>query len=285
MKKIIFTLLFLTFFINSNFSQSKSDSLLLELKNTKEDTTKALIYIELANCFINSDPKKAINYCNKSIRICNKTKFDKGTGKAYITIGQIYRVQGKYYEAIENLQKALGIFYKIEYLSGIANVYNAIGGVYYFQSNYEKTLEYLLKSLKIYEEMSLKYPKKDLYKRGIASVSNNIGIIYETSENMDKALEFYEYSLDLFQELKLEHECSNILTNIGLVYFERGDCKLAKKYLFETVDILKKYNNLYGLANGYISIGECFKIEENYEKSLEYYNKSLEISFDLEFND
>ena len=65
------------------FADSKKDSLLHELENTKSDTVRVNILNSLAEALLNTDPKSSLKYANEGLDIAQKIKYHRGMVESY----------------------------------------------------------------------------------------------------------------------------------------------------------------------------------------------------------
>jgi len=192
---------------------------------------------------------------------------------AHNNIGEIFRAQGKYSEALERYEKALQIAERIENLGGKAIYLNNIGMIYKTQGNYPEALERYEKALQIADQTG------DL--SGKAIYLNNIGLIYKTQGNYPEALKRLEKALQIAEQLGNLSGKATRLHNIGMVYDALGNYREALKRLEEALQIDEQLGNLSGKAVALNDIGEIFRALGNYSEALKRYEESLKISVQL----
>ncbi len=230
------------------------DSLLNELKTAKEDNNKVNILNSLSRNLLYSEPDKALNYAEQSLKLAKKlakspdyTKAmsgKKGIANSYNNIGNVHFVQGNYEKAIMYYQKSLIISEELGLKKYMGMSYINIGGIYKDHGNYEKAIMYYQKSLKIFEELC--------DKRYIVLCYNGIGVVHLHLKNYEKAIMYYQKSIIISKELGHKENMGMSYGNIGNVYYEQGSSA--------STTILAAYN---------------------YDKAIEYYQKSLKISEEL----
>ncbi|MCD4833329.1 MAG: tetratricopeptide repeat-containing sensor histidine kinase [Bacteroidales bacterium] len=266
------------FFLNTLAAKhfdTKIDSLLIELKNVKSDTTKANILNNLSWEYKLSIPEKANEYAKQALDISNKTGYKKGIAKSLNNFGIVHCIQGNYSKAIEYFQKALKLMTELGNESGISSSLNNIGIVYDEQANYPQAIEYYQKSLKI--------NKKKENKKGISACLNNIGLVYEKQGNYTLALEYFQDALKIEKECRDKRGISNCMINIGEVYKQQGNYTLALEYYQEALKIGKEFRFKRGISNCINNIGEVYKQQGNYTLALEYYQEALKIGKEFRF--
>ena len=170
------------------------------------------------------------------------------------------------YTALLLAKQALSLSQKALYSKGIIQAYSRTGVIYSSMSEYKKAFENMFNSLKIAELCN----NKD----GMVSAYNNIGILYKGQKQYDKALIYYFNALKINIEGKDNTRISANYDNIGNIYFLSGLYHKALNYYIMALSI-EEINNKYGMGNSlnnmgncYLKLGDDFKAEECYQKSL-----------------
>ena len=93
MKTIIQMLVFLFCVSTAHAQQSTSvyiDSVMKEMSNTTNDTTKARMYKGIADKCLISLPQKVLYYANAGLEQSKKMKWQKGKGEQKVTLSQYW---------------------------------------------------------------------------------------------------------------------------------------------------------------------------------------------------
>jgi len=154
----------------------------------------------------------------------------------------------------------------IDYPKGEAYALKNIGLVYYRRGMYVQTLDYWSEALAIFES-----EKDDV---GTANMLSNIGAIYFDQGADDKALEFSLRALQIAEKIRDTVRLVSVLSNIGGIYHNKKD-PVALNYLLKAVPLVEKSGDRdqYLILTG--NIGEVYFDENNNEKAVEYYRKSI----------
>jgi len=286
----------------------KIDSLELTLAYSKSEIEKIPLLLELTEEFQNNDPNKALQYATEALQLSitqsqNKLEIDAMTimaeiywsmtdfkmameyatkaqikaenhrlqyelAQSYRVIGLIYVDLGSYKKASEYFFKSLKLFEEVDDKKGIAKAMSSIGYVYFDQENYEKALEYYFSSLNLAKEI------KDL--EGIARGLNNVAAVYGSQEDYSKAKQYIEEAVIINQELGNKQWVGINYMNLGLSYQELKKPKLAIEYYEKAVNIFEKLNNTFWKLKCYLNIGAYYLQSDNYLKSIEIANKTLQ---------
>lgn len=136
---------------------------------------------------------------------------------------------------------------------------NIDSALYYFKLGYEKA-------------------KESNYEIGIARSHANIGYAYDRLDRKKEAVKSYEQSLRIFKKLNIKKSINQSITNLGSIYFDLGEYKMADSYFQQVLENVKETpNDQMGLANAYFSLGNSNRKLKNQKKSLAYYQQSLAI--------
>lgn len=284
------------------------DSALSVLKRQQQDTTKVILYQQLAGHYnvTNLDSAKmfavdglalaqelkftkgewlnlnmlgnyherrtqydsAMQYYNRALTIIEAQNSDKGRATVYNNVAMIQIRQGDYDQALEGLFKALRAEEAIDNPTGIAESYNNIGVAYYYLQNYDKATEYLLRALELQKELG--------NISGLQQGYNNVGAIFDFQQKYQEAITTYEKALSISRELgDRQLEASN-LANIALAYSKLKDFNRADDYFEQSLAVRQAINDKNGLAHSYVQFGESLRAQKRYNLAEDYLNQGLD---------
>ncbi|WP_417289732.1 tetratricopeptide repeat protein [Corallibacter sp.] len=307
MKKIAFILLFAT---TSVFSQV--DSLLLELKTIKDDTSKVKLLNEIGRKSFNTNITLAFKHLQDAIILSEKLNYKSGLADSYKNLGTAYfytraydstrvywqkslqsipasdsRKKGDAYNnmgvlfqrlgivdsSLYNYKKSLVYRLKLKDSSFAARSYNNIAALNRQKGNYQEALDYYFKALPIYRSYSLKKETSDAL--------NGIGLLYKNLESFDKALAYLQEAYDLRKEIKNPRLIASSINNLAALYYEIGDYKKSKSYYLEYLDFAEKMNDKRSLAGIYSNLGNISKSEDLIDQAMVYYSKANKLFSDI----
>ena len=199
--------------------------------------------------------EKAIEYQEKSLRICQKTGNLAGEGRSYGSIGCAYHSLGQYKKAMEYQEKSLRICQRTGDLEGEGRSYCGFGGAFYSLGQYKKAMEYQEKHLRICQRTG------DLAGEGIAYC--NIGVVYRSLGQYEKALEYQEKHLRICQRTGDLAGEGMAYCNIGAVYHSLGQYEKAIEYLEKSLRICQETGGLAGEGKIYHSIGSACYLNDD----------------------
>jgi two-component system NtrC family sensor kinase len=264
MRKLIFFFSGILFFSNCFSQERETDSLILLLKNTKEDSTRVDILNKIAALYLNTSPDTTIIHATQAKQLAEDISYIPGLAYALKNIGLGYYMQADYVQTLTYWNKSLEKFKAAGDKKGTANILSNLGAVYYNQGDDAKALDYYLKALQFAEEI------KDTLR--MATSLNNIGAVYFNQKNShEKALDYYLKALPLSEAIG-DDDIGTILVNIGEIYYEKNNDTLSMGYFKKA----GKYPDVASYSlNG---IAKVYERKKDYSNALKYHQQALNIA-------
>jgi CHAT domain-containing protein/tetratricopeptide (TPR) repeat protein len=190
-------------------------------------------------------------------------------------IGEIYRAQGEYAEALDYHRRALALkqkLYKGPHPT-IATSLNNIGAVYGAQEEYAQALDYFQQALSMWQKLyQAPHP-------AIATSLNNIGEAYRQQGEYALALDYHRRALAMEQKLHDGPDPAIVVTlnNIGEVYRARGEYAQALDHLQRALAMEQKlYDGPHpDIARSLNNIGLVYHAQTEYALALDYHQRAL----------
>jgi tetratricopeptide (TPR) repeat protein len=220
------------------------------------------------NYFNKRDLANSFSYFNKSLTINKKNGFKQFEAENLGNLGLVYAERKEYSKALEYANKSLKINEEINYIRGIA-LSNFVLGKIYNNTDLPIALDYFLKSLKIYETIDDKLYQSIL----LTDISN----IFSNIKNFDKSKEYLIKAMKFQEELGLKSELPGQLNSLGIINFSAGDINSAIDNFKKAIEINIELDNIYANGSNYINVGVMFYNLNDFDKSIDYHLKSLEI--------
>lgn len=230
-----------------------------------------------------SDFTEAIKHYKIGLDIRKKINDKAGLAESYNNVGAIYFDQGDFEMALEYYFKTLSLGEENDNIMITIAAYSNIGAIFQEQDKHDNALEYYKKSNKLAQE------NDDMY--SIADTYVNIGGIYELNEHYDSAMYTYDKALGLYNELGDINGLVTLYNSIGNLLIKEFDTdkndtkklKLASNYLHKSLDLnLEELNDLIELCKTYHGLGDLYHNYKNYSKAIEYNQRALKISTEIE---
>ncbi len=219
------------------------------------------------------NPKKAIEYYDKSLKTRETIDDKSGIATSLNNIAQIYANEGAIDKAIEYHHKSLRIREQIHEKIGIAMSLNNLGYIFDNQGDIPKALEFYHKSLAIKEEIN--------DKRGMAESFINLGLIYSKLNDTTKALEYYQKSLALAESIQDKRAIAFTSINLGSIYKKRQEPLNALVNFKRSLALMEQIQDKKGIANALTNIGLLYNEMDSVGKALQYHHLSLRLSEEM----
>lgn len=146
---------------------------------------------------------------------------------------------------------------------------NQLAGAYFDQSPVT-ALEYSKEALHLASDIC--------YKQGEALALRGIGNVYFQLGDYPEALPNYQESLKLEKEMNHASEIAGLLSNIAMLHALTGATEKALKSNMEAMKLLEDTDSKDNIKRIILNnIGNCYLQLEDYDKSLEFYKRSLSI--------
>jgi signal transduction histidine kinase len=280
MKKLILSLCFLTlsqFLFSQQARENKIDSLLIVLKNSKQDTLTVNTFSRLSSAYYYSDSKKNFQYAQKALELATKINYKKGIALANNNLGIYYYLKANYPLALNYIYKALRLFEEQNDQDGLATTNNSLGIIYVEYKDYKTAL--------LYYNHAVKASQKLNDKKSTATYLNNIGDVYLRMEDYPKALNYFERAIQSNAFEKMSYQSGLNYTNIAITL---NFLKQYQKSIENSNKSILIYNNDSSLYNAYnkLELGKSYyylaseekntlKKNQLLKKSLDYTNESM----------
>ncbi len=133
---------------------------------------------------------------------------------------------------------------------------------------------YYLEALLIYQDLRKKATANKNEKKIISSYLNNIGYIYYQLNDLKVARKYFLMGLSKNPSV---NDQIAIYQNLGDTYFKESNLKKAYHYQMIALVLSKKINSKTGIAKSYILIGKIYLKQKQYQKSKYLFENALKI--------
>ena len=104
-------------------------------------------------------------------------------------------------------------------------------------------------------------------------------LIYRT--DTEKAMRYAKQACELGEKMPSSSQKAYSYTNMGNVYFVKGNYALCLEYYLRSLKIVEELNNKEGIANCYMGLGNVYYMQGNTQEALNYHIKCLKIKEEL----
>ena len=265
---------------------------------------KFILYYEIFYEYRFIDKDKAKFYSQEGLRIAEKEKNKSWIACFQSCLGDIYRIEGNYDEALNRYEVALKYATEIKSEDRIVYIYTALGFYYHSQGNRLTALDYLFKALAIYEKEETIFNKTqqkitltnigatyfELYNYDFAiqyfekaeKIAKELGenrefisiyhflsrIYYETKKEYQKALDYALLSLEYARDINdKSNECANLDVLVSIYMKGYNDLEKAEECAKEYMSIARQFDSPYMIRGAHYKLGIVYLTQKRYEES------------------
>jgi len=207
-------------------------------------------------------------------------------------IYQLYMLKGNASLYISKNQEALNAYYKALEINSKINKSGeeseikevkakmAIAIVKRKTNQFKKALEVYKKTLEFINNSKLKNSRTHV------TVLDEMSFIYIDTKKYDSVLYYSNKGIQISKSYKYTKELANFYTANGIVFYHKGECEKALKFLFDAEDILLNDNSPEKryLTNIVYYQARCFFRNKDYRKTIFKIKEILVYIEDSEFN-
>lgn len=242
-------------------------------KRTGDKLSYAYTLDILAHAYYSlNDYKKFYDLHKEKLVIVEELGIKSMMARSYNQLGIYYLVTGDYDEALNYYKRGLEIYQNSNNEIYIAFSQENCGYAFFLKGNFEKALEYYDKAFPV-----LVRNKPQEWQRILSDIAS---VLIQIGE-LDKALEYLDQLMTIYMGLNDQHGISLVLSEQGLIYWQKGMKEQALSLLEKSLEIRKKIGDKAREA-ATLSYLIQFSIELNnielamkYFESLDLINKEI----------
>lgn len=216
----------------------------------------------------------SIGSLEKANVLCKELGDDIQVCQNNLYLGRNYENMGNNLKALEYYQKGLSLAKELkkERLETEASLY--IGALYSDGINRPLGMDYLTKAAAVAERLN----DTTILINAYTYIANS----YYYSEEYTSALKMYEKIKEYCKNYGSRNTYAGTLGNMGNVYSDMGDVEKAMELQLEAVRIFDEIGDKQGLTICYSALGVDYMNMKQYDKALEYFNKSLPMAQEMQ---
>jgi signal transduction histidine kinase len=260
-------------FFASAQNSSKIYDLINELRNSKQDTSKADIFVQLANEYYPLEVEKAISKAELALMMMEPKK---DTRRVFSALDILIRC---HLDVKTNLDVAAKYLTKVRsldttHLSNIDNskLYELEGKMFFSLSDHPKAQKAFLKQLSLLEQNIGKVPPKDL-----ASVYFNLGELYAYQNDNPNATNHYLKSLSFYQNSDNLEGRVKVLNALGKIYAKVNLFDQSLQYSNDALFLCETIYDKTLTAYAYINSGIALNRLARQEEAITHLYKAIEL--------
>jgi tetratricopeptide (TPR) repeat protein len=216
---------------------------------------------------------EAESFYRQAIESANAAGNLSDQGHFQAELGEFFRKQGLYDEAVHWLDLASVAFSDIDDHAGIGKVLHYQGTLAAQQGDFETARQHYGLSLKVRRKLS------DL--ENIANLLNNLGVVDRMEGNYQQALTHQERALEIRRKFNDRRLIAISLNNLGTLFVDLGDLAQAQGYLEEALLLQREVGDRWAIANCLNNLANVLTTCEDYQNAAQMYLESLVTNHEL----
>ncbi|MFV1885359.1 MAG: tetratricopeptide repeat protein [Balneola sp.] len=260
---------------DSAFAQSSySDSLITELNLVSDDSSRIELLIKISLSFTQTDPDTATHFALEANKIAEGIEDLSLKVKVSNHLGGIYIRKGMYGQALTSFQASLTTLNQLPDQKLLrARTLRGIGNIYFIQYRYDEAIQFYEEALEYFQEVN--------DSAGINQVYGGFANVYFETRETEKAIYYYKKQIDYYIATNDEMGLGSSYLNIGMLYDTIDSLTLAISYSEKALAIAEKNNALVMMTYPLKVLHSVSNSLENFEKGIEYGQKSLDLAQQL----
>lgn len=215
-----------------------------------------------------------LHLLKKRMPAAERAKLQRELGQVYNNWGYAHRIRGDYEQALVYYKKALQVPGNIpEAKKHKARVLNNMGYVYFLHGDMERARTYVGRALNIRRTLDIPYELGLSY--------NTFGLIMEDGGRIPIAMDFFTKAYKSFEIARSSRGRALARISLGRMKRFMNDYDVAIRELEDAMRTFERFKDRDNLVNVLNEIGSAYREKSDWNKALEYLNRSLELSMSL----
>jgi len=208
----------------------------------------------------------------RALQISKRYNYRKGKADSYMLLAHISKLRQRKTEALRYYFSALREFEWMSDLVSMAGIHKEIGNSYMQVGLNRKALEYYHRADSLYRLEGIN--DTDLQER--------TGDAYFEINEYFRAIEVYSPLIDLYEEAGEQERLIHLYSKIMICYQETKQFTRAAEVLDDLLELNRALEDPAGISTALNNIGYNYRYLGEYEKAIEYFERSLEGSVSQE---
>lgn len=210
------------------------------------------------------------HYFNLALTSAKESKDQESIGEMHVQLSRYYIMDSKFDKALFHSYAAMKIFEEENYILGLGLIWSDLGSIYLETKRYEEGLEATKKAISFLEAAE--------GGEGFYLASNLVtrAKLFNATNDSIQAVSAYNESLVTAEKEILDKDMLfyDIYLEMAIFYMEKNDFKKAREFLdigYAALEETSIDNSI--LPDWYLSSGELFFKQQEYEKAIEEFEK------------
>ena len=266
--------LFFNFQVSTSQVQSISDSLTsIYVADTLYGMAKFELLYNLSFNELNNS-KLGLKYAEELISLSQERNNLKYLSYGYFQKGNHKKFIGELEESLQAYFKSAEIANRENLIATAGSAYTAIADIYSISNNHENSILYYTRAIKVLRK-NLRNEEDSVL---LATSILNMGDEFLLNKKYDSALAYFKESGILFEKVNYAAGKAFNLGNIGMVYANTNNNKLAESNINEAILLLQEAQDYYPISVYLMAMADIYIEKEDYETAISYTQRSLTLA-------
>jgi signal transduction histidine kinase len=220
--------------------------------------------IDLAQLYYRmSNYQQTIYFLNQSINAADQAKDTSLLSRANSNLAMVYLEMGKYEDALKYYLKALKYAEALKNNEYISTINIGLANIYIQMRQFDKA------SAK-YRKVERLCNENKIAKTALSFVYYNLGYIFSQNRQLDSAEIYYYKAIAISKKYNDELAVGMYSNTLADFYIENKDLKKAENAIRISLEILHKFKNVIGIADGLIIRAKILKFQKKFDRAICY---------------
>ncbi len=253
--------------------QARVDSLLNRLKQTKVDSSKVTLYVDLFTTYNTFNRQEGLKYEEPAMRLAEKMNSPAAVARIKNAVGRLYWREGRFDSAMNYHSAARRIFDSLGYKSEVARSTRYLGQDYGDAGNFAEALRLFTLSLQQYESLD-DHVNQAYMQDLLAWVHGKMGNYVDAARHSFLAMEQFEIAGDT-------SSVALAAATVAENYLLLGNNDEALRYFERSYATYVRYGDRINQGYALCQLGKVTLNLNRKEESLSYYQRALQLANDI----
>ena len=232
-----------------------------------QDTSKSLLYAEIAFNYAFWQIDSGIQYAQKAISLARKIQFKRGEAAGLASYGWSMWAAGDYDKAVDASLKSLNLYKDLKDYVKMADVYGELTVFYRDAEDFTQAFKYAMLSKKLYDSLIVTHEMNNILP------VLQLGSVYLFSHQLDSA----SYYISRAYENEKAHgrESGYVYNLMGSVEAGKGYHPAALSYYRSAIATGLEQNNIFDIVNTYTFLAQMYQETGKMDSSIWYAKEVL----------
>jgi signal transduction histidine kinase len=292
-KRFIYLLLLLILSQHGFAQPFRVDSLKKELSVAKNDTSRLILYGQIANAYLENSPDSMYRHAGKMVAVARNLGLTLEEARALGEVGFAQLNMGDYPHSLQTLlsaadlandpateKKIIPASYpevdefedrssspRMQRMRCLGKIYQFLGILYTNTNNHRRSLTYHFMAEKLLRENNGQYLLTTIYL--------TLGRNYLGMKNQDSAFIAVQKAYDQSMQIGYKRYMGSILLNLGRIYVLQGKKDLASQYFRAAITASAEQGYYRGVAASNLALSDLYKESGQKDSVIHFARESL----------